>query len=172
MSEVIEQKFKRGDVVHIAKDLGPSMSHFPADKDAIVMGSYRDRFGGSNVDSYTVMFCDTGGEWSWYHTHQLEFLRYGGEEEITQVKKSREAREKVEIDLEWIVSNWNDIREKPSGATMHELMRRIGIMNPWGSRGEGITYYSNARATFLLLDSVLSTGDLAKVEEFFHTVNR
>lgn len=162
-----EQKFKRGDVVHIASDLGPCMSHFDADKDAIVMGSYRDQYGGSDVDSYTVMFCDTGGECSWYHTHQLTLLRHGGEEEIARVKAEREAREKVETDLAWIVSNWRSIRERVPGATIGELMRRIGITNPWGAHGEGITYYTNARATFELLDPVLSTGNLEQVEAFF-----
>ena len=71
----------------------------------------------------------------------------------------------------YLKTHWPDIREKPTGATMDELMRRIGITNPWGSRGEGITYYSNAMATFQLLDPVLSTGDIAKVEEFFHRAN-
>lgn len=165
--ETTEQKFKRGDVVRIAKDLGPSMSHFQADKDAIVLGSYRELCGGGNGNSYNVMFCDTGSECAWYEEWQLEFLRHGGLEEIEKVIKAREEREKSETDLEWIVTNWLDIREKPPGATMGELMRRVGISNPWGGRGEGITYYSNAMATFQLLDEVLSTGDVAKVEEAF-----
>jgi hypothetical protein len=170
-----EQKFKRGDVVHVAADLGRAMSHFKSDADAIVMGSYRDQFGGSDdhsADSYTLMFCDTGGECSWYETSQLTFLRHGGQEEIDRVKAEREAREKVETALPWIVENWTKIRESVSGATMGELMRRIGITNPWGSRGEGITYYSNMRGTFQLLDPILSTGDLAQVEAFFETLKK
>lgn len=163
-----EQKFKRGDVVHIAADLGPSMSHFTADKNAIVMGSYRDKYGGDhNVNDYTVMLLDTGVECSWYHAHQLTLIRHGGEEEIARVKAARADREKYETDLAWIVENWANIRERMPGATIGELMRRLGIVNPWGARGEGITYYSNAMATFHLLDPILSTGDLAQVESFF-----
>jgi hypothetical protein len=45
------QKFKRGDKVHIAKDLWPSMPHFDNDRDAIIIGSYRDQYGGDNIKS-------------------------------------------------------------------------------------------------------------------------
>lgn len=103
------QKFKRGDVVHIAKDLGSSMAHFENDRDAIIMGSYRDQYGGENhVDDWTVMFCDTGVECSLYHTSQLTFLRHGGETEIEKVKLLRARRETSERDINWIVANEPD----------------------------------------------------------------
>lgn len=161
-----KQKFKRGDVVHIAADLGQYMSHFTADKDAIIMGSYRDQFGGNNVSSYTVMFCDNGRTSSWYEEHQLTLIRHGGNEEIEKVSAERKAREKCETDMSWIVSNWPKIREQVPGATMGELMRRIGITNPWGTQGEGVTYYANARGTFYLLDPVLKTRSVHEVERF------
>ena len=55
-----KQKYKRGNLVHIAKDLGDHMSHFTSDKDVIIVGSYADQYGGSDTDSYTVMFVDDG----------------------------------------------------------------------------------------------------------------
>ena len=42
----MEQKFKKGDYVRVTKNLGPMMSHFKSDCNAIVMGSYNDRYGG------------------------------------------------------------------------------------------------------------------------------
>lgn len=39
-------KFHKGDLVHVAADLGMSMDHFAKDIDAIVIGSYRDQYGG------------------------------------------------------------------------------------------------------------------------------
>lgn len=167
------QKFKRGDVVHIAKDLGPSMAHFENDRDAIIMGSYRDQYGGdNNIDDWTVMFCDTGGECSWYHTSQLTFLRHGGEVEIKKVKLMRARRETSERDINWILANWLNIREHTPGATMGKLMELIGITNPWGAHGEGITYYSNAMRTRQLLDPVLSTGELDKLNELLAQLGR
>ena len=160
------QRFKRGDVVHIVKDLGPSMAHFENDRDAIIIGSYRDLYGGEdNINDWTVMFCDTGCEVSWYHTSQLTFLRHGGEAEIEKVKLARDLRVTTERDINWILANWRSIREHPPGATMGKLMELVGITNPWGRNGEGITYYSNVARTCLLLDPALSTGELGKLNE-------
>lgn len=161
-----QQKFKRGDVVHIAKDLGPMMSHFTADVDAIVMGSYRDQFGVGSTSRYTLMFLD-GYECSWYDEYDLTLLRHGGEEEITKVKQAREAKEEQESDLVWIVENWKKLKKEGiGGATLNELIRLMGVAEPWGPRGEGVDYYINAQAAVRILDPVLCTGDLDKVRAF------
>ena len=167
-----KQKFKRGDKVRIAKNLGPTMSHFEADQDAIVLGSYRDQYGGDNTTSYTVLLCEDGNHVSWYHQRQLRFIRHVGEKGITKVMTARDKRNATESDLGWIVTNWPSIRTRTPGATMTELMRRVGITNPWGFRGEAFMWYRNAERTHQLLDPVLSTGDLEKVKKFLGTVAR
>lgn len=165
-----KQKFYRGDLVHVVADLGSSMAHFRADADAIVMGSYRDQYGGSNGKDYTLMFVDNASTCSWYHEHQLTFIRHVGEHEIHRIQEEVEEREKNQSKLPWIVQNWKTVRTQPSGKTMAELMRLVGITNPWGPRGEGITLYSNQLATLALLDPILSTGNLGEVEEFLKTI--
>lgn len=72
------QKFKRGDLVRIAKDLGPSMSHFTADALAVVVGSYKDQYGGGREaeKSYTLHI-QGRGPCSWYHEHQLTLVKKG-----------------------------------------------------------------------------------------------
>jgi uncharacterized protein YoxC len=105
-----EQKFHRGDVVHIVKDLGESMSHFTADKDVVILGSYADQFGGTDTESYTVLFIEDGNESSWYHERQLTFLRHEGEEFIKKIQSDRENYDKKVSQLDWIVSNWKEIR--------------------------------------------------------------
>lgn len=154
----LTQKFKRGDVVRIAKDLGPHMAHFENDRDAVIIGSYRDQYGGDNIDSWTVMFCDTGYRVSWYETQQLTFIKNIGEDGIEAILVAKSKREDVEKDFDWIVANWIGIRENPSGATMAKLMSLVGITNPWGRNGEGFVYHANMMATYKLLDPVLSTG--------------
>jgi hypothetical protein len=164
-----QQKFRRGDLVHIAKDLGKCMSHFTADVDAIVIGSYADQFGrcsDRDYQSYTLMLLPSGGKTSWYEEHQLDFIRHVGEEGIAKVAAERDERCAKESQLDWIVANWATIRKSPSGASMGTLMKMIGIENPWGSHGEGVTYFSNAWATIGLLDEVLSTGDTLAVENY------
>jgi hypothetical protein len=161
------QKFKRGDIVHIAADLGESMSHFEKDKDVVIIGSYADQFGGNDTKSYTVLFLDDGNEVSWYEEHQLTFLYHGGENLISKIVKQRQERHKIESDLGWIISNWGKIRKQGApAATICKLMSLIGITNPWGKHGEGIDYHNHANYTMKCLDPILSTGDIKKVEQF------
>ncbi len=160
------QKFKRGDKVRVADDLGGPMSHFRSGYDAIVKGSYHDQFGHGDHDEYTLMACDTGSESSWYEEHQLTFLEHVGEEGIDQIAVDRDAREAIESDIDWIFDNWKEIRTSPSGATMDKLMELIGMTNPWGSRGEGITYIMNAQTTLIALDPILVAGDRKTFDEF------
>ena len=72
-----KQKFHAGDLVHIAKDLGPSMSHFDADLDAVVLGSYADEYGGANTEDYGL-YVKGVGPVAWYHEHQLTLLSGDG----------------------------------------------------------------------------------------------
>jgi hypothetical protein len=161
-----KQKFVRGDVVQIADDLGPTMSHFRGDTQAVVMGSYKDQYGGDNVDSYSVMFLDNGQTCSWYHTHQMTLLRHIGERGIKEIEVQRDKCREQESNLAWIVENWNSFRDEGvPGYSMQALMEMIGIDDPWGPHGEGMTYYMNAMTTFKLLDEVMQTGAIEIVQE-------
>lgn len=160
------QRFKRGDVVHIAKDLGPAMKHFDNDQDAIILGSHQDQFGGDKVDIWTVMLCDSGARSSWYHTNQLTFLRHGGEQEIQKVEALCSSRQNQERNIHWILANWSKIRLHTPDSTMEKLMELIGITNPYGFRGEELNYYFNAFCTYQMFDSVLSTGKMESLNQF------
>lgn len=67
------QVFPCGSRVHIAKDLGMPMSHFPADKDATVVYCYAHAFGGDDVENYCLNIDDIG-EVSWYYAYQLTLI--------------------------------------------------------------------------------------------------
>lgn len=102
------QKFKRGNLVHIAKDLGSMMSHFENDKDVIVVGSYADQYGGNDTKKYTVMFPNTGRTSSWYIEHQLTLVDEGGEHLLEEAKKNRERIYKQDTDINYIVSSLDE----------------------------------------------------------------
>ncbi len=73
----LKQKFHKGDVVRIAKDLGSSMSHFPgAGQLAVVVGSYNDKYPRMGSSNYTDYILDIPGrgETSWYHESQLTLV--------------------------------------------------------------------------------------------------
>lgn len=80
-----KQKFLRGERVHIASDLGPTMKHFRSGVDAIIDYSYSDCYGGHNTKSYCLLVLgEHPSRSAWYYEHQL-----------TKVKGTRLAGEKL-----------------------------------------------------------------------------
>jgi hypothetical protein len=92
------------------------------------------------------------------------FVEHGGDDYISQIERQHREKDAQESDLAWIVANWPTVRHHASGATMGTLMALLGITEPWGRGGEGLTYYTNARGTFIVLDESLLTSDVEKVK--------
>lgn len=137
------QKFHKGDLVHVAKNLGHSMAHFTADIDAIVIGSYNDQYGCNNVKDYTLHLKGRG-QCSWYHESQLELIEANRLDLLDQWELEAAADIKGKADLDWIFEHGPEIADAMPGASVAALGGCLGITNMWGARGEGITYYSNA----------------------------
>lgn len=138
------QMFHKGDLVHVAKDLGPMMSHFENDTDAIVIGSYKDQFGGDNVDSFTLHL-EGRGQASWYYGCQLTLLEKGRHDLLDAWQREEREKAERESNLSWIFNNGAAVMKSASGATVAALARCMGITNLWGSAGEGITLYEMSR---------------------------
>lgn len=140
------QKFHKYDLVRLTDDLGPYMSHFHgAGEKAIVIGSYSDKFGGSNTDSYTLFFREHG-EISWYYEHQITLIKSQQDGLLEQWKDYRWLRDKQHSDLDWIFGNGPELlSESIPGVSVDSLAKCMKVHNLWGSRGEGITWYTNAR---------------------------
>lgn len=153
-----KQQFHRGDVVRVAKDLGAFMSHFEADCDAIVLGSYADEYGGSNHDSFSLFIKDRGPV-AWYYSRQLTLIESGRLDMLTAWEDAAQAEQVKKSDLDWIFSNGSEVVAHPHGASIAALARCMGLDNLWGSHGEGITYYENAKATLMLATPYLLSGD-------------
>ena len=155
------QKFHRGDIVAVAKDLGPSMSHFESDFEGIVIGSYDDAYGGGNTDSYTIM-AEDGNEISWYHEPQLTLIRHGSEADITARKDARDQLQAQQSKLPWIIANWSD--ESMPHASLQALADAIGFGDLWGRHGEGMDLWTNSVLIMGAFDGPMKTGDMAAVE--------
>jgi hypothetical protein len=154
------QKFHKGDWVRVAKDLGPSMSHFTADCEAIVIGSYADQYGGSNHESFTLHLKD-GGECSWYYGSQLTLIESGRIDKLQAWEEEQETERKQKSDLDWIFANGPAVLERSHGASIQALADCFGLTNLWGRRGEGVDYYRNALGTLKLAEPFLKAGDKA-----------
>lgn len=140
------QKFKKGDLVRVAKNLGPFMSHFTSDCDAIVLGSYKDQYGGSDLEDtidYTI-YTKKDGESSWYEENQLTLIEHNRIDLLKLWKEEKKKENKLHSDLDWIFANGESVLNHPTNATIEALGSCAGLNNLWGSHGEGYVYYQNA----------------------------
>ena len=156
----MSQKFQKGDLVHVAKDLGSSMSHFTADIDAIVIGSYQDQFGGGNTKDYTLHL-KGHGQVSWYQESQLELLERNRGDLLANWEAEQETERKQKSDIDWIFANGPDVLKETHGASVATLARGLGITNLWGFHGEGLAYYENSMRVLALAAPFLEGKDKA-----------
>jgi len=152
------QKFHKGDLVHVAKNLGPCMSHFTLDVDAIVIGSYSDQFGGGGTSSYTLHLKGPGKS-SWYEEHQLSLIEHNRIDILEQWEAEEKAERDMKSDLNWIFAHGPEVLESTHGATVQALASCFGIDNLWGSRGEGFVWHQNAMQTMIIAKPFLEKGD-------------
>ncbi len=155
---VRDQKFHRDDLVRIADDLGPAMSHFTAAVDAVVVGSYADCFGGEGRHCYTLDL-EEGGESSWYDESQLTLIEHGRGDLRQSWKAARDVVAKQSGDLDWIFANGEEVLDSTHGATVSALGDCLGAGNLWGADGEGVTYYQNALSILSHAAPYLVAGD-------------
>lgn len=160
------QKFHKGDLVHIAKDLGSSMSHFTADVDAIVIGSYSDQYGTPDSGGgYTIHIKDHG-QHSWYYESQLTLIENNRIDLLGQWQKEEKAEDDLHSDLDWIFSHGPELLKGCNGASISKLASCLGVHNLWGSHGEGFVYYQNAMQCLAICAPFLEKNDRAGFEQF------
>lgn len=164
----MNQQFQQGDYVRVAKDLGRHMSHFTGDIDAIVIGSYADQFGGTNRDSYTLHLKGQG-KCSWYEGRQLTLIERGRSDLLKQWEEEENAECRQRVDLDWIFAHGTEVMKRAHGSTLQSLADGVGIMDLWGSSGEGVAYYENSMRVLHVAKPYLETGDKAGWLEFCKT---
>jgi hypothetical protein len=159
------QKFQKGDLVRIAKDLGPSMSHFTDDCEAIVIGSYADQYPqydkGERAQQKFMLHLKGLGQSSWYSVGQLTLIESGRLDKLHAWEDEAEAERKQKSDLDWIFANGPEVAEEPHVASIQALAKCFGLTNLWGRNGEGSTYYRNAMGTLEMAAPYLKAGDKA-----------
>ena len=154
------QKFKKGDYVHVAKDLGPMMSHFKKDCDAIVMYSYAEKYGGDKEQDHEYCIYVKGeGETSWYHDSNLKLIKRNQMPLLAKWEAKKRVEIKQKSNLDWIFKNGKDVLKSAHGATISALAKCLGCSNLWGSHGEGFVYYQNAMAVLVMAKPFLETAD-------------
>ena len=165
-----EQKFQKGDLVQVAKDLGKSMSHFTSGCRAIVIGSYTDRYGGDDTKSYTI-YTEGRGQSSWYYEHQLTLIESGRTDLLKEWEDVRDAEIELKSNLDWIFKNGKEVINSAHGCTCQALADCFDMGSLWGSRGEGYTYMQNSLIVLGLAKPFLESGDKTGWLRFCDTIH-
>jgi hypothetical protein len=147
-----EVKIYPGDLVRIAKDLGPHMSHFTADCDAIV--AY---VGGGGYG----LHIKGDGTSAWYEHRQLTLLERSRWDLLEQWQAEEAEADRQQSDLDWIFANGPQVLKRASGASIEALAECVDLRNLWGQWGEGYTYYMNSLAILGEAEPFLERGDKA-----------
>lgn len=162
-----KQKFFAGDRVRVADDLGPSRRHFRAGGEALVEYSYYDKYGGSgsgrDKQTFSLLLMPEMASCSWYYEDDLTLIERLGPQALHDAEEAREARDNIEGQLSWIVAHWPEIQDRVPSASMDTLFELLGVDNPWGPNGEGMTYHANAMATLAWFKDALESGSEAAV---------
>lgn len=128
------QKFQRGNLVYISKDLGEMMGHFKCDRNAIIRYSYCDKYSSSTTDhSYSVMFED-GSTSAWYEEDKLTFVEEGGEHLLEKARAVFDEEVKQLKDFNYIVPNLD--KEEISSETILFLFDKLGFKTSFHDNGE------------------------------------
>lgn len=149
------QKYHHGDLVQISTNLGPMMSHFENNKRAIVIGSYKDQFGGSNIKDYTI-WIEGSGECSWYPERTLNLIERNRDDLLREWQKAEDRQDEIESSLDWIFA---ERRLSLSGCSIQALADCLKLGNLWGSNGEGVTHYHNSLQIMMVCKTFLENAD-------------
>ena len=111
-----EQKFKRGNLVEVlvghqiwgSKEGVQDISPEDVGRKAIIEYSYAEKYGGSDVDSYSIIWQDTGSSLAWKRTNELKLIDEGGEYLFDEAKKNRERISEQNTDINYIVSKLDE----------------------------------------------------------------
>lgn len=145
-----KQKFHKWDLVQVANDLGPMMSHFTGDCRAIVIEVSDGDYG---------LFLEGEGECWWYEEDQLILIKKKQEALLEKWKKAEEDEAELQGNLDWIFEHGEDVIANGYPYSVEALAVTLGCDNLWGDKGEGFTYYQNARGVLDLALPFLETGD-------------
>lgn len=161
-----EQQFSKGDLVQLASEFPSWMSHFSGiGCRAVVQYSYKERYGGSvpNGHNYSL-WIEGKGSGAWYDEPLLTLIEHGRQDLLDTWEQNRKDDKERRSDLDWIFSQWKgapieDCMKGFDGVVAQALYTTLGGGSLWGSRGEGITYFTNQMKMFEIAAPFLIAGD-------------
>lgn len=146
-----KQKFKRGNLVEVlvghqiwsSKDGLQDMSPKDVGRKAIIEYSFAEKYGGNDVDSYSIIWQDTGSSLAWKSTNELKLIDEGGEHLFKEANKNRERISAQNTDINYIVSKLDE--GSLSSESILLLFDMIGHNTSFHRNGEFFVLFSDWR---------------------------
>lgn len=151
----MEQKFKRGNLVLI-------ISGEYKGKQAIIQYSYKDKYGGDDINSYSVVFVETGHSVAWLTTSELELVEVGGEHLLEEAKEKRKETTKRNKDIKFILGKL-ETGSLNSESILH-LFDLIGYDSQFKKNGEFYTLHSEWAGLINLFIHIKNAKTLEEAE--------
>lgn len=155
MTEKI-QKYHRGDMVKINKEFDGIKSKF-SNKDAIVLYSYKDEYGGYDVGSYGLHIKDYGFS-AWYYEQDLDLISSNRIDILDEWEKKLSNEIEEQSSLDWVFSNGQRVSKLNWGCSVDSLAKCLGI-NDLCPSGEGMEHYENSQEILRIAYPFLMIGD-------------
>lgn len=142
-----EQKFKRGNLVRVITGFPVwDSSEGVVDMEpenvgmlAIINYSYAEKYGGSDTDSYSIIWLDNGSSLAWKNEGELELVDEGGEHLFGEAALNREKVSRQATDIGYIAKNLEE--GNLSSQSVLYLFNLIGYKSKSLSNGEFFTLW-------------------------------
>ncbi len=138
-----KQKYHKGDYVMIINDC-----------EAIILFSYKDKFGYGDVNDYGIHIKNRGPV-AWFDEKQLNLIELNRLDLLEIWEKERQDEINLKSNLDWIFENSESVLKNPHGASISKLAKCFGLNSLWESNGEGFIWNQNAMSTLALAESFL-----------------
>jgi hypothetical protein len=168
-----EQKFKRGNLVeilvghqiHIAGEESQDISPENIGRKAIIEYSYAEKYGGNDVDSYSIIFLDDGNSLSWKHTNELKFIEDGGEHLFEEAKKNKKIRIERDTDITYILSKLDS--GSLSSTSILFLFNLLGFESSFLRNGEFFVLYDDWNQLYPVFILLKNAKTIDEILQFF-----
>lgn len=137
------QKFKRGNLVRVVKTGCTYKGNLSVDKEAVILGSYADLYGGTNIYDYSIIFTDDGNECAWFDKLQLILLDEGGEHLIEKAKETQAKTKAKNRDMKYVSEKIET--ESISAESILFLFEMLGIHSSFNHNGEYFILFEDWR---------------------------
>lgn len=167
------QKFKRGNLVEIlvghqiwsSKEGVTDISLNDIGKTAIIEYSYAEKFGGNDVDSYSIIWMDTGGSLAWKKTSEMKLLDEGGDHLFEQASANRKRLSEQNKDINYIKQHLDE--GKLSSESILFLFDMLGFKSSFLINGEFYSLFNDWQNLHPIFVHIKNSKTIDEAKEIF-----